>query len=73
MNLEDILSELLKEGYDNPGVPDGTGPFKGSAVGRRGPGSGRGRGNCPKPKDFDSEKEYKEALKKWKKENMKEK
>lgn len=50
MRLSDFLREL-EEGFNNPGVPDGTGPYRGSAMaaaGRRGPMSGFGRGGCYK-------------------------
>ena len=58
------IKEFL-EGYRGErGVPDGSGPGPGRV--------GRGMGNCPKREDFDSEKEYKKALKKFREEALKE-
>ncbi len=68
MKLKDFLNQL-DEGYDNPGVQDGTGPYKNSARGEKGPGKGKGRGNCPKREEYDSKEEYEKALKKWKEKN----
>ena len=63
------IKEFL-EGFKERGTQDGTGPFKDSAMasgGKKGAGAGRGKGKCPKRKDFDSDKEFMKALRKWKK------
>lgn len=69
MKLDELLKKLA-EGFNQRGVRDGTGPFKGSAMassGRVGPRMGRKLGDCPMRNDFKSDEEYNKALAKWKK------
>jgi len=67
-NNKEHKGEKVKKSYNKRGVQDGTGPYKDSAIGNKGPSSGRMLGKCPKRENYETEEEYEEAMKKWRKE-----